>query len=174
MLAQLVADVCPSSASFFGFMGVASALVFASASRRGVRHGQVGRGHRVDGRDASGAGDAQHHPRGHGGCARHLRADRGGDHPGLDRPAEREFAQVRLVLWVRAPGGGSVLRAERSGGGHGDRRGGRRGRARRGPAGEALREHDPHPDFCRGAGALRLDRGADLVAEEERLSVGVS
>ncbi|KAE9280360.1 hypothetical protein PF008_g28153 [Phytophthora fragariae] len=30
MLAQLVADVCPSSASFFGFMGVASALVFAS------------------------------------------------------------------------------------------------------------------------------------------------
>jgi hypothetical protein len=31
MLAQLVADVCPSSASFFGFMGVASALVFASA-----------------------------------------------------------------------------------------------------------------------------------------------
>ncbi|CAH0490094.1 hypothetical protein KXD40_005491 [Peronospora effusa] len=30
MLAQLVADVCPSSASFFGFMGVASALVFAN------------------------------------------------------------------------------------------------------------------------------------------------
>jgi V-type H+-transporting ATPase proteolipid subunit len=30
MLAELVADVCPSSASFFGFMGVASALVFAS------------------------------------------------------------------------------------------------------------------------------------------------
>ncbi|KAJ0407712.1 hypothetical protein P43SY_009050 [Pythium insidiosum] len=30
MLAQLVADVCPTSASFFGFMGVASALVFAN------------------------------------------------------------------------------------------------------------------------------------------------
>jgi hypothetical protein len=28
---QVVVDLCPSSAAFFGFMGVSSALVFASA-----------------------------------------------------------------------------------------------------------------------------------------------
>ncbi|KAL4086771.1 hypothetical protein PRIC1_013831 [Phytophthora ramorum] len=71
MLAQLVADVCPSSASFFGFMGVASALVFANL---GAAYGTAkSGGHRVDGCDAARAGHAQHHPRGHGRCAGHLR-----------------------------------------------------------------------------------------------------
>ncbi|KAI9919461.1 hypothetical protein PsorP6_017468 [Peronosclerospora sorghi] len=32
MLTQLVADVCPSSASFFGFMGVSTAIIFATKS----------------------------------------------------------------------------------------------------------------------------------------------
>eukprot|EP00166_Cyanidium_caldarium_P001377 ctg_1709.g615 len=109
----------------------------------------------VGGGVAAGADYALHHTDGYGGHSGHLRADRGGDIVGADCATVVPVLSGVCALVVGAGHG-----SERSGGGHLHRGGGRCGRAGYGAAAQGVHRVYSDSDLCRGAGAVRADRGA--------------
>ena len=162
-------ETCPTSAPFFGFMGVTSALVFANI---GAAYGTA----------KSGVGIASMGVMNPGLVMRNIipvvMAGVLGIYGlivavilqgSISKPEEANGAfttKFSSFSGYAYPLGGPLLRFIWISGGHGDRRRRRRGRARGRPAGEAVRRHDPHPHLRGGVGIARASSSRSSTPQQ--------